>query len=959
MQSSSSFQRRQGRPNLWGWAAWALAALLLMPGVPVHAAWPHDGSDLTPDPQVLFGTLPNGVRFALRENHRPRDRVNLHLVVEAGSLQETDAQQGLAHFLEHMLFNGSTHFPPGELIKYFQTIGMQFGPDANARTGFFETVYDINLPRGGRAHLQDALRVLSDYAQGALLLPAEIERERGVVLAEKRDRDTAAFRTHVAEMQFEFPAARFSQRLPIGTEEVIRTADQALFRDFYDTWYRPERMILVMVGDFRLEEALPLVEDAFGGLEARAPARPEPDLGAIDHRGLRTFFHHEPEAGRTRVTIEVLELVPPELDNAAAQLARLEEEIASRMLQNRLDAWLKKNQAPYTEASMGAGRFLKRVRYAGLSAECAPDRWEESLAFLEQALRQALAHGFDAAELERVRKDLRAELAREAAGADTRESDALAGELVAALSAGRVFRAPGQDQDFFGPLLDVLDVAHLNRRLRELWAPEHRLVLVTGNAAPGPQVSDMAARVAAVYTASAARPVEPPAAAAAVSFPYLAPPAPPDVPPRREEIPDLGLTQVTYANGARLNVKPTRVAAGEILFRLSFGPGWAAEPRDRPGLFRLAVEVANGSGLGAMDADALERALAGTQTGISLAVREDHFAFEGRTRPEELELMFQLLQAHLQDPAFRPEALELALARQRQDHERLQRTVEGALSLYGQRFLAGGDPRFGLAPADVVEGMGLEEVAGALTPLLAQAPLELSIVGDVALEALWPLADRYLGGLPPRTASDSAYPAPPAFPVGRQLEVQVPTEIPKALVVVAYPTEDIWDIGRTRRLNLLAEVFSERLREQIREKLGAAYGVQAFNLPGRAFPGYGRLLVLLTVDHPQVPAIVAEIQRLAQGLAREGVQPEEFRRALNPSLAGIKDLLQANGYWLGTVLSGSRQHPEQLQWARTIQADHAAITPEELSALARRYLDPDRAAVFTALPGEAGRRPSS
>lgn len=946
-------------PRLRAVKGGALALLILLQtiigsGAWAAAGWPHDGSDLLPDPQTYFGTLPNGFRYVLRENQRPRDRVSLHLVVEAGSLHETDRQRGLAHFLEHMLFNGSTHFPPGELVKYFQKIGMQFGPDANARTGFFETVYDINLPRGDGPHLQDALRVMADYAQGALLLPAEIERERGVVLAEMRDRDTASYRTHRAEMAFEFPEARFSERLPIGTAEVIRDLDQARLRDFYDTWYRPERMILVMVGDFRLEETRRLVEDAFAGMAARAPAPVEPDLGRIDHRGLQAFFHHEAEAGNTRVSIEVLRMGPPPVDSAAVQLEGLEEEILSRMVQNRLDAWIRKDQAPFTDASVHAGRFFRRVQFAGISAESGPDRWAESLAFIEHTLRQALEHGFAASELERVKKNIRAELDQAVAGAATRESADLAGELVHTLTNGRVFRSPQQDMALIAPLLDALNVEGLHQRFRDFWAPEHRLVLVTGNAKPE-GTGEAAEAVRAVYRASAATPVDALAAAAAVAFPYLPPPEPPAKEADRELLADLGVSRVTYANGAQLNLKPMSVAAGEILFRLTFGPGLAAEPADLPGLFHLGAAVANASGLGRMDADELETALAGTQTSIALGVREDQHFMEGRTRPEELELMFQLIQAHLQDPAFREHALTLAKARHRQDYQRLQGTVEGALSLYGHRFLAGGDPRFGLASVDAVERLTLEDVSGFLRRFLAEGPLELSIVGDVDPEAVWPLADRYLGGLPPRGAHGPLRPPVPEFPAGQHLEVRVPTDIPKALVVVAYPTADIWDIRRTRRLSLLADVFSERLREQIREKMGAAYGVQALNLPGRAYPGYGRMLVVLTVEVAQVAPLVAEIQRLADALSREGVQPDEFQRAINPSLVSIKDLVQDNRYWLATVLAGSRRHPEQLDWARTIQADHAAITAEELTALARQYLDSRSAAVVTAVPmGTAG-----
>ena len=180
---------------------------------------------------------------------------------------------GVAHYLEHMLFNGSTHFKPDELVEYFQSIGMRFGSDANAHTGFFETVYDIFLPSGDSSSMDKGLLVLDDFARGALLLESEVERERGVILAEKRERDSVSYRTFEATLGFELQGSRLAQRLPIGTEEVITRADQSLLKGYYDTWYRPDNMVLVVVGDFDVKTAEKLITDRFSAMEPRAPKK--------------------------------------------------------------------------------------------------------------------------------------------------------------------------------------------------------------------------------------------------------------------------------------------------------------------------------------------------------------------------------------------------------------------------------------------------------------------------------------------------------------------------------------------------------------------------------------------------------------------------------------------------------------------------------------------------------------
>ena len=245
-------RRRPGRFGKLGWIAigWIFSLLAVSIAAGADTRWPHQASDLDPDPELVFGALDNGLRYVLRVNQTPRDRVSLHLNVQAGSLHERDDQRGLAHFLEHMLFNGSTHFPPGELVKYFQRIGMAFGDDANAHTGFNETVYDVLLPDNRPESIAEGLLVLRDYASEALLLPEEIDREREVVLAEMRTRDSPGYRAFKASLEFEFEGLRVAQRLPIGEEAVVRQADRQALKAFYDDWYRPERLVVVMVGDF-------------------------------------------------------------------------------------------------------------------------------------------------------------------------------------------------------------------------------------------------------------------------------------------------------------------------------------------------------------------------------------------------------------------------------------------------------------------------------------------------------------------------------------------------------------------------------------------------------------------------------------------------------------------------------------------------------------------------------------
>jgi len=913
--------------------------------------WPHEKSDLAADPAVHFGTLENGFRYVLMHNSNPEGRVSMHLNVQAGSVQETDGQKGLAHFLEHMLFNGSENFAPGELIKYFQSIGMQFGADANAHTGFFETVYDIFLPAGDQENLEKGLLVMQDYAGGALLIPAEIERERKVILAEKRSRDSAAYRTFVATLAFELPDARITQRLPIGTDAVLNSAGRDVLKDYYDAWYRPDNMMLVAVGDFDIVLAASLVESSFAGLRARAVAKPPVDFGSIRHAGIRTFHHLEKEAGTTSVTIEVLEKAAPVHDSEAFQKEMIRKNIADRIVQDRLDADVGRPDVPGTDAAIGSGLFLNQIRYAMLSAEGEPDEWQRILAFLEQTLRTALEHGFFEAELDRAKKEFLSELAVAVKKKETRESKSLARQLIRSLNADRVFRSPDQEYEMFTAFIQGLTLEDVHGAFGRSWSPDHRLIMVTGNADLSKLQGGAEAAIAQVFNNSRRTTVMPPADKNIIAFPYLAPPEENGRIKNRVEIEDLGVIQVEFENGFRLNLKKTDFKNNEIVASLSFGAGRSGEPGTLPGLAELSMAVINESGLGRLDKDELKAALAGKNTDVVFNIDPSRFMFQCQTIPGELVLMFELLYAHLSDPGFKKDAFSLSQKRFEQQYKELSHTVEGAMTLSGRRFLSSGDSRFGLPPYEIFTRLTLAQVREWVEDALNHEPLELSIVGDFDVEPAIDLAGRFFGSLAPRrSAGDIGRADGPVFPIGKELRIDVETEIPSALVVVAYPTDDMWDIRRTRRLAVLADLFSERLRVNIREKLGESYSPFAYNRGSRVYEGYGYLVAMIETNPAKADLVVLEVRKIAANLAKKGVSEDEIHRVLEPTINRIQDMRKRNGYWLGTVLTGSTQHPRQIAWSRTIEADYASISSGDAAGLAKRYLVDEKAAVIVVSP---------
>ena len=915
-----------------------------------HPSWPV--SDLEPSPELHYGQLPNGFRYILQRNALPAGRVSMHLNVQAGSLNESDSERGMAHFLEHLQFNGSAHFPPGELVKYFQRIGMDFGPDANAHTGFDETVYDILLAGNRLEDIREGLVVLNDYAQGALLLPEEIASERRVVLAEKRSRDSASYRTFVRTLAFEFPGARLPERLPIGDSETILRMDRPMIKGFYDAWYRPELMMLVAVGDFSIPDMEAAVADIFGNLAPRAPARPYLGFGAFHHDGVKVFHYYEKEAGETTVRLEVVAPAEKKPDSRRRREHRFMADVADRIVQDRLNALVGKPGTPFTSAEISSGMFLKEVLYAEISAECDPEKWSPTLAVIEQTIRQAIEFGFTQHELSRVKKDISAELDQAVKRMPTRLSQAIASNIIRTANRDRVPLSAEQERALYAPILRKATPEDVLTAFRETWHPKHRLVFVTGNADISKTSADVSGTLLDAYRSAAATAVYPPEEKPQQAFPYLPVPKSGAVATEKETVAGVGVTRIKYANGIEVLIKPTDFKADDIQVRVSFGSGREGVPAGLPGLGLFAEDLINESGVGRLTRDELETALAGQNLAVTFSVKEDRFVFKGQTGNASCELLFQLLTTRLLDPALRPEAAQLVKTRYAQSYKEDASTFRGAMRAWGYRMLAGGDPRFGLVPFGTFAARTIAEVDNWLIPFFKEAPLEVAIVGDIDLDRAEQLAATYFGTLEARHGT-AFQEATVGFPEGRRFDTKLNTRIDNSLLVVALPTTDVWDISLTRRLSILAQIISENLRVVIREKLGATYSPFAVNRGSRAYRGYGVLLVFSEVAPGDAERVNTEIRALLEKLARDGIDEDLLRRSLDPTLTGIRDLQKQNSYWADTVLSGASRHPEQLVWPLSIASDYAAITIEEINALAQRYLLLQRAATLFFSPGKS------
>jgi zinc protease len=931
----------------------ALGLALVAPR-PAPAAPPvfgQENSDLRPDSAAIWGRLPNGLRYVILPNKEPQARASLRLVFGSGSLYEAESQRGLAHYLEHLAFDGSTHYPPGTLVEYLQRLGMSFGADTNAFTSFDCTVYMLELPNTQTATLVEGFQVFSDYANGLLLETKEVDKERGIILSEKRTRDSVEYRTFVAQQEFLLGDTLFPQRLPIGLADVIEKAPREPFVEFYNDWYRPDNLAVIAVGDFDASAVEAQIKQTFGSLQARAPARPQPDLGKISAApGLRVKYHSEPEAARTIVSITAMTPYPGEPDTAANRLRDLPRDLAFQMLTRRLSILAKQENAPFSDGFANVSESYRFFRSASIELHGKPENWRATLTVAEQELRRALEYGFQPAELAEATANYLNSLEQGAKSASTRRSGDLATELISCLLRAEVFTHPSTDLALFKPGLEKVTADDCRRAFRETWKVNPLYLFVAGNVDLTKESTAPEQVITGVYESSRAVAIKPPPKTAGEAFAYTSF-GPAGAVTRHEHVDDLDVHLVEFANGVRLNLKKTPFEANTIHVNIRVGTGRLTQPETQPGLTFLADIAFITGGLGKQSVDDLQRLFAGKTVGLHFNVRDDALDFGGTTNRDDLLAQLQLLTAYLVDPGYRPEAQRQSAKAIEQIYNSLAHTPTGPMQTEVPRILASDDPRFGLPAKNVVSARTLAELRAWLAPQFAAGAIEVALAGDLDIEATINAVAQTLGALPLRTPKPELADARKVlFPAPFARSFAVPTEIPKGLVTVFWPTTDSRDVRVARRLSLLAEILSDRLRVKVREEMGDAYSPQAHSAPSDTFTNYGFMLAQIIIDPAQAQKIVATILALASDLQKNGATPDELARAKQPILTALKESARTNPYWLNNVIGSCQEFPQRLDWCRTRSSDFEGIAKAEIDALAAQYLDPARTFRVTVLP---------
>jgi zinc protease len=916
-------------------------------------AWPHEGSDIRPDAKAVFGTLANGMRYIIYPNQEPPKRVSLRLHIASGSLMESDDQQGLAHFLEHMVFNGTKNYSAADLIPRMQRLGIAFGAHANAYTSFDETVYMLDLPDLSEDTLKLGFTVMRDFGDGALLDAGEIDKERGVILSEKVSRDSVNYRLMQQQFTQLLPESLIARRFPIGTEEVIKGAPRERFVDFYTRYYTPQRMTFIVVGDVSPEDVRTRIEAAFGSMANPAEPGADPEIGAVRQpEGIEAAVFSDKEVASTDVSLMLVRPWTVRADTSANRVADLPLDLAHAMLNRRFERLTKRKGSPIAEGGASKSNLFNRVELGSISVTAADDRWEEAVAVIEQEFRRAIEHGFTESELAEARSNLLNAYEQQVKQQPSRKSDGLATVLARSVNEQAVFSDPATDLEVARKGLDGLGPAACHAAFRKFWdAPGYHLVLTTKQ-----PPENAAKELAALFEESRGKIVEAPATRALQVFDYTDFGKPGTVAKTQQDA-ALGITQLVLSNQTRINLKRTDFEKGKVRLLARVGSGQLTQPEGKPMLDAFAQAVFEGGGLGKHSNDDLRQILAGRNVGSTLSVGQDAFVLSGTTTPADFLLQCQLMCASMTDPGWREEALWQFQKAVPMLFQQLKHTPAGPQKEM-EAWLYGGDTRFAMPTMEQLASYTIDDARKWIMPELTKGYLELSIVGDFAPEVILPDLLATFGALPARAV------APAALPIARKIRMAnapavktftYESKLPQAVALSLWKTRGVRGNQKEfRRLNLLAEILGDRLREEIREKLGASYSPNAGADGSDAFEGVGYVISQSIGKTEDLDKLLKTMSELADRLAEEGATEDELDRALKPTLGMLEKSLRDNGYWLTTVLSQSQSEPGRLEMARTRDADYKSITLAEINALAKKHLGSGNAMLVAIKPVAAG-----
>ncbi len=908
--------------------------------------WLYEGSNVPVDREWLFGRMDNGLRYAVRRNGVPPGQISIRVRVDVGSLHERDDEQGFAHLLEHLLFRESQYLGQAEAIAAWQRLGATFGADANAETSPTHTAYKLDIPGIDRAKLNESFKLLSGMIKAPVLSDENVDAERPIVLAEKRERGGAAERVSDFTRRTFFAGQRLATRNPIGTVETLNAASGAAVQAFYDRWYRPENTVIVVAGDAPAETLAGLVEQWFGDWQGTGPAAVAPDFGdpvAPDGATLA--------AGTGLPLGEIGVVVEPDLPrnltyavmrpwrkvddtivyNEGLLLDALAQAIINRRLEVRARAGGSFLYAQVQQDDISRSTDATFVSFAPLTSD-----WQTALANVRSVIADALTTPPTQEEIDREVAEFDVIFANQVEQSSVQAGSDLADNIVNAVDIRETVASPETVLQVFRGMSQRFTPEEVFARTKMLFQGDVvRSVYVTPGA---DEATDGALQLALASEAAVDATAR--LAAKSISFDELPPVGPPGLVESTAPLGILDVEQVNFANGTKALLWSNNAEPGRVTVRVRFGAGYRAFDATNAVYAPLGEMALVGSGLGELGQNEIDRLATGRKLGFEFEVDDGVFTFTAQTRSDDVADQLYLFAAKLGMPRWDPEPVVRAKAAAELAYNTFSTSPAGMINRDLEYLVTDRDPRFATPSPEALQQVTPEGFRATWEPLLQQGPIEILVFGEFDRAAIVEKLRQTFGALPPRQ------PIPPEI-AARVPAFATPSPQPtvlthrgdgnQAAAVIAWPSGGgVTSIRESRQLEILTQLFNNRLLEALRERAGASYAPQVFSNWPTDIESGGTITALAQLEPEFVPIFFAEADRIAKDLADNPPTEDELARVTEPLAQLVRRASTGNTFWLYN-LEGSTIDPRRVTLLRSLLADYSRTNPQIMQFLADRY----------------------
>ncbi len=896
------------------------------------------GAVLPVDPEVRLGRLDNGLTYYVRANRKPENRAELRLVVNAGSILEDEDQLGLAHFVEHMAFNGTEHFEKQEIVDYLESIGMPFGPEVNAYTTYDETVYLLQVPTEDPEVMETAVQILEDWAHLISFDPEEVNKERPVIVEEWRLGRGAEARLRDRQHPVLFKDSRYAERRPIGEMRIVENAGLLSLRRFYRDWYRPDLMAVIAVGDFDAGWMEELLRRSFGRLQAPESPR-ERSVYPVPAQ-TKTLYAPatDPEATSTRVSLYV-KSEPQVLETVADYRRELVQFMYNGMLNERLQELARKADASFVTAGSLTRRLIRPLEAYILAARVREARIVESLEVLLTETERVRRYGFTASELARVKESVLTWIERIYRERDNLESEELAGGFTSHFLEQEPIPSVEYEYRLIREYLPRITLEEVNALAQEILGQDNRVVLVSAPESEAAAVPERA-EVLALFDEVASRELSPyedtvlegPLFTAALDRAEL---------DSETEIAELGLHELKLSNGVRVVLKPTDFKKEQILFA-AFSPGGHSRVSEEQYVAAVtACPIVTESGVDGFDSIQLQKMLAGKTVSVDPWIGELYEGMRGSARPEDLETLFQLIYLYFTEPRRDLEGYQAYKQRLQTMVANRASSPEAVFWDTVQTAVSGGHFRRRPWTPAVLEEMDLDVSLAVYRERFADAgDFTFVFTGTFTLQQIRPLAVAYLGSLPASGRLESWRDLgidPPRGIVEREVRKGIEN---RSRVEIVFSGGTEWSLERRLELEALKQVLGIALRENVREEAGGSYDIGVAAELNRYPDEEYFVYVGFGCAPEQVESLTALVFEQVADLRRRGPPGEDVAKVREILRREHEQNLRENEYWLGVLQLAYLNDLDPrvlLDFDRRLQN----VTTDRLRSLAVETLRPD------------------